>query len=113
MGSEIINKEYMSVGDLNRHIRKLEKISKVVNRLYLIRQVYKTDNIAESCEILDIPLRTGYNWVNKWNKKGIDGLRHKGGAGRPSFLSSNQLKKLDQWIENEEFLVTHDVYFIY
>ena len=100
----------MSVENLNRHIRELEKISKVVNRLYLIRQVYKTDNIAESCEILDIPLKTGYNWVNKWNKEGIDGLKHKKGAGRPSFLTDNQLKELDQWIENQEFLVTHDVY---
>ena len=61
----------MSDENLSRHIRELEKVSKVVNRLYLIRQVYKTDNIAESCEILDIPLRTGYNWVKRWNEEGI------------------------------------------
>jgi putative transposase len=110
MKSEVINKNHMSLENLNRHIRKLEKISKVVNRLHFIRQVYKTENIAESCEILDIPLRTGYNWVNKWNENGIEGLNHEKGAGRPSFLSNNQLEELDQWIESEEFLVTHDVY---
>jgi transposase len=60
---------------------------------------------------LDIPLRTGHDWVKKWNEKGIDGLRHKKGAGRPSFLSNKQLEELDNWMRKKEYLVTNDVYF--
>jgi hypothetical protein len=46
----------MIVEDLVKEIRKLERDTKTLNRLHLIRQVYKTNDIAKSCEILDIPV---------------------------------------------------------
>jgi len=105
-----INKDHMSVEELSKEIRELERDAKMLERLNLIRMVYKTNDITKSCELLDIPIRTGYGWVKKWNKKGKDGLRHKKGAGRPPFLSTKQLQELDEWMGDKDYLVTNDVH---
>jgi transposase len=105
-----INKDHMSVEDLTKEIHELERDAKMLERLNLVRMVYKTNDIAKSCELLDIPSRTGYGWVEKWNKNGIVGLRHKKGAGRPPFLSKKQLHELDEWMIDKDYLVTNDVY---
>jgi transposase len=110
MPSEIEIEPHMSVEELNIHIRKFESDCKTVNRLHLIKQVMKTKNVGEACEIMDIPTRTAYEWIDKWNKKGIGGLRHKKGAGRPSFMSKEQLEGLDEWMIEQEFLTTKDLY---
>ena len=100
----------MSAEDLNTHIRKFESDCKTANRLHLIKQVIKTNNIEEACEIMDVSPRTAYEWVKKWNEKGIDGLRHKKGAGRPTFMSEEQFLELDEWMVEQEYLTTKDVY---
>lgn len=110
MPAKLEIKPHMSVDILNTHIRKFEGDCKTANRLHLIKLAMKLGNLKEACEILDVPLKTGQNWVKKWNKNGIDGLRHKKGAGRPSFLSKKQFEELDVWMEGVEYLVTKDVY---
>jgi transposase len=102
--------KHMEVQDLITEIRELERDVKTLNRLHFILQVYRTNDIAKSCENLGIPVRTGNDWVKKWNDYGIDALKHKKGAGRPSFLSSAQLEELDKWIQNEEYPVANSVY---
>jgi putative transposase len=72
--------------------------------------MYRTHNVAESCEITGIPVRTGYDLLKKWNEFGIEGLRHKQGAGRPSRLSKEQFEELDKWMFEQEYLVTKEVY---
>jgi putative transposase len=110
MASDLIIKEHVPLEELNRVIREVEKDVKTLNRLHLIRQIYKTNNVAKACDILDVPVRTGYNWVDKWNKGGIEGLKHKLGAGRKPFLTEEEFQELDKWMEQEEFLETKDVY---
>jgi putative transposase len=110
MPSKLKVESYMSVEDLNTHIRKFEGDCKTATRLHLIKLAMKTGNLKEACEILDIPIKTGQDWVKKWNKNGIDGLRHKKGAGRPSYLLEGQFEELDEWMEGKEYLVTKDVY---
>jgi len=75
--------------------------------------MYHDKSVDETSKILKIPKRTAYNWLKKWNEEGLDGLNHKQGAGRPSFLTENELKKLDGYILNNERLGTNDIdYFI-
>ena len=100
----------MSVEDLNTHIRKFESDCKTANRLHLIKQVLKTNNIEKASEIMDVSQRTAYDWVKKWNEKGIDGLKHKKGAGRPAFLTKEQFRELDEWMLEQEYLTTKDLY---
>lgn len=105
----LVNK-YISEDKLQEQIRHLEQIAKKVNRLQFIRLLYKEYSVKEATEILGIPLRTGYNWLEKWNENGIEGLDHKKGAGRPTFLTEEQIKELDEFISNGESLCTMDVH---
>jgi transposase len=102
--------KHMDVEDLIKEIHKIEMDAKMLNKLHLMLQVYRTNDIVKSCEFLGIPVRTGHDWVKKWNDNGIDGLRHKKGAGRPSFLSTKQFEEVDKWIENQEYPVAYNVY---
>jgi putative transposase len=103
--------KHISAEKLNKHIRKLENIAKKVNRLHLIQQLYDGKSIDEASKILKIPKRTAYNWLKKWNEEGLEGLDHKKGAGRPSFLTEEELKKLDDYIMNNDGLGTEDVHY--
>ena len=102
---------HISSEKLNEMVRKLEKVAKKVNRLHFIQQLYKGHTVREACSILNIPVTTGYNWLKKWNEEGPDGLDHKKGAGRPTFLTENQMKQLDEFIENNDSLGTKDVHY--
>lgn len=108
--SESLVKQHMSAEKLNEHVRELEKIAKKVNRLYFIQQLYKGHSVQEASSILNIPRRTGYNWLKKWNREGLNGLDHKKGAGRPSFLSEDQLKEVSNYLDENDSLGTKDVH---
>jgi len=101
---------HISSAELNDEIHVLEKIAKKITRLHFIQQLYKGHTVREACSILNIPVKTGYNWLNKWNKEGIAGLNHKKGAGRPSFLSETQMKEVSEFIKNNDSLGTKDVH---
>ncbi|MCC7554295.1 MAG: helix-turn-helix domain-containing protein [Methanobacteriaceae archaeon] len=108
--SKSIVERHISEDKLQENIRELERVAKKVNRLHFIRLLYKDYSVKEACDILGLPSRTGYNWLEKWNKEGINGLNHKKGAGRPSFLTEEQIKELDKFISNTESLSTQDVH---
>jgi putative transposase len=96
---------------LNTMVRELEKVAKKVNRLYFIQQLYKGHSVREACSILNIPVTTSYNWLKKWNEEGPDGLNHKKGAGRPTFINESQMKEVDEFIRNNGSLGTKDVHY--
>ena len=102
---------HISSEKLNDMIRGLEKVAKKVNRLHFIQQLYKGHSVRGACSILNIPVTTGYNWLKKWNKEGPDGLNHKKGAGRPSFLTDSQMNEVDEFIRNNDSLGTTDVHY--
>jgi putative transposase len=102
--------EHISASMLNDYIRILEKVAKKVNRLHFIQQLYNGYTVREACSILKIPERTGYNWLKKWNEEGLDGLNHKKGGGRPSFLTKSQFQEVDDYIKNNDSLGTNEVH---
>jgi len=102
---------HISSTELNDEIRVLEKVAKKVTRLHFIQQLYKGHSVRKSCSILNIPVKTGYNWLNKWNDEGLEGLNHRKGAGRPPFLSEIQMKEVDEFIKRNGSLGTKDVHY--
>jgi putative transposase len=102
--------QHLTSEELNKRIRELEKVVKKVNRLHFINQLYHSKTVKEACEILSIPIRTGYNWLKKWNEEGADGLNHQKGAGRPRLISYDDLKKINEYLKANKSLGTKDVY---
>jgi putative transposase len=104
-------KFHVSLTELNDLIFKLEKVAKKVNRLHFIRQLYEGKSVKEARLILGIPEKTAYNWLEKWNDEGANGLNHKKGAGRPPFLSETQFEEVCEFIKNNDSLGTKDVHY--
>lgn len=88
---------------------KIERNTKVQQKLYFIRFRYLGDSIEEATSRLGVTKRIGYYWQNKWNENGYDGLLHRSGAGRPSYLSDDEILELKTILESKDFWTTDEV----
>ena len=88
---------------------RIEKNTKVQQKLYFIRFRYLGDSIEEATSRLGVTKRIGYYWQSKWNQGGYKGLLHKSGAGRPSKLNFEEMLKLKTILENIDFWTTEEV----
>lgn len=94
--------------ELKKRIRSKEKDFKVLNRLHFMNYLYNGCSVPEASEKLGITKVTGYNWLERWNKDGYEGLIPRFAGGRPSKLTDvekSQLKdilaKRDDWTTKE------------
>ena len=99
-------KKLMSKKQLNKKIRKLEEDNKVLNKLHFIRHLYNKKSIKEAADLEEISISTAYEWVNRWNEGGIEGLKTKPRSGRPGSLSEEDKEKLDILFFETPFLTT-------
>lgn len=98
----------ISLEQLDWRIR-IEKNTKVQQKLYFIRFRYLGDSIEEATLRLGVTKRIGYYWQSRWNQEGYEGLLHKSGAGRPSKLSDEEILKLKTIFKNKDFWTTEEV----
>lgn len=74
----------------------------VYNRLVFIRSIMNGNSIKDTAKILDISPRTGTEWLRRYNKNGVEGLKPKYHLrGKKSKLSDEQLKQLEETILKE------------
>ena len=99
-------KKTLSKKQLNKKIRKLEEDKEVLKKLHYIRHLYNDKSIKEAAELEEIAISTAYDWLNRWNENGIEGLKNKWGSGRPGSLSEEDKEKLDVMFFETEFLTT-------
>lgn len=88
---------------------KIERNTKVQQKLYFIRFRYLGDSIEEATSRLGVTKRIGYYWQNRLNEQGYEGLLHKSGAGRPSYLSDEKILELKSILESKDFWTTDEV----
>jgi len=100
--------KWITVEELKKRIRKKEKDVKVLNRLHFMNYLYSGLSIPEANEKLGITKVTGYNWLERWNEDGYDGLIPRFAGGRPSKLKDEEksqlkeiLTKRDDWTTKE------------
>jgi transposase len=85
-------------GDYSRE--SLEKIYKECDepnfkeRFLAIKMVYSGKKVTEVAKDLSLSHKTVYNWIDKWNEKGIEGLKSKKrGKPRAAYL------KREDWLQ--------------
>jgi transposase len=74
-------------------------------RLLFISAFVKNNNdLTQTCDLFRISTTTGYEWIDKWNKNGINGLKDKPISGRKARLTNEniielkfELQKRDHW----------------
>ena len=99
-----MSKERISVAvelsTIKSQLRKDEKFSQGV-RLYAVYQIKLGRNAEELEELYNVSHKSICNWVYRYNRYGIDGLKEKPRSGRPSRLSEEQQKKLKEAINDK------------
>ena len=99
----------MSVEEVNRKIKTVEKDVKILKRLYFIKFRYDGDSVEKAAEKVGVTKRIGYIWQDRWNDKGYDGIIPRYAGGRPSKLSQKQKNELEQLLKQKENWTTKDV----
>ena len=99
-------KKQMSKKQLNKKIQKLEEDNKVLYKLHFIRHLYNDKSIKEAAELEKISISTAYDWLNRWNENGIEGLKTKPRSGRPGSLSNEDKEILDAILFETPYLTT-------
>lgn len=84
---------HVSAEEMKKIVRK-EKDKYVHERLLFIYQLYLGCTVAQACERMCISEQTGYNWLEKWNEKGREGIGPNFGGGSPSKLTEEQTRSL-------------------
>ncbi len=76
--------------------------------MYFINYLYSGLSVPEASKKIDISKVTGYNWLERWNEDGYDGIIPRFAGGRPSKLTDeekSQLKEIlamrDDWTTKE------------
>lgn len=82
-------------------ISRSSKFSQVRNRAKCIILSYQGVSIVQLMQLFGVSRRTLYNWLTKWEKRGLIGLYNEKGRGRKTKLSQEQSQQVKQWIKEE------------
>lgn len=82
-------------------ISRSSKFSQVRNRARCIILSYQGVSLVELMQLFGVSRRTLYNWLTKWEKRGLIGLYNEKGRGRKTKLSQEQSQQVKQWIKEE------------
>ena len=72
----------MNVQDLTKQIKRLEKDTMVLQRLFFIKHRYDGKSVKEAANLVGASKNTGYIWQERWNEKGYEGLIPQFAGGR-------------------------------
>lgn len=86
------NIENCSPEELERYIRLAKNVSEK-NRLLGIQMLWNDIDVLTVSKILCVSDVAVYNWIHRFNSKGLDGLLTRARGGRPRRVSKEQVSK--------------------
>lgn len=101
--------KHIPAEELDRRIKKLEKSTRVLQRLYFIRYLYRGMSVKEAADLVGVTKATGYAWLKRWNSRGYEGLIPEFGGGRPAKLTDEQKEKLKELLKKKDSWTTREV----
>lgn len=94
MKRKILVERHLSHVEIERLIRE-EREKRFLERLIFIRDLYEGESVEKAARKLGRVKQTGYNWLERWNARSLEGLRLDfKKAGRPL---SYQLRRGGNW----------------
>jgi putative transposase len=100
---------HMNVEHLIKQIKRLEKDTMVLQRLFFIKHRYDGMSVEEAAKLVGASKNTGYLWQKRWNEQGYDGLIPQFAGGRPSNLTDKQKKELRSILGKQDNWTTKEV----
>jgi len=95
--------------EIDERIKKIETDTKVLNRLYFIRFLYRNYTIKEAASEVQVSEPTAYQWVQRWNESGFHGLIPRFCGGAPSKLSEDQKQELYRYLDSGAMFTLKEV----
>jgi len=102
-------KRHLTVQDLTKRIKHLEKDTMILKRLFFINHRYKGESVEVASDLVGVSKNTGYIWQERWNEDGYDGIIPKFAGGRPSKLIDVHKEELKKILEERGNWTTKDV----
>jgi transposase len=81
----------------------------VTRRALAIAMVVDGYSRATAAELAGMDRQTLRDWVHRFNAEGLEGLSDRPRPGRPAFLSAEQMKEVEAWVEAGPDLKTEGV----
>jgi putative transposase len=101
--------KHMTRDELESRIKILEKDAKILKRLYFVKFRYEGESVEESAQRIGVTRNEGYIWQRRWNEQGYEGLIPRYAGGRPMKLSSDELDRLRELLNQKTTWTTDDV----
>jgi putative transposase len=101
--------KHMTRDELESRIKILEKDAKILKRLYFVKFRYEGESVVESAQRIGVTRNEGYIWQRRWNEQGYEGLIPRYAGGRPMKLSSEELDRLRELLNQKTTWTTDDV----
>ena len=98
--------EHIGLVEVRKNIKKRKVNALILDRLIFIEKMFELDDVQLASISVGIAPSTGYEWLKRWNKEGLNGLIPKYDGGKPSKLSEEDYKKLDEILEKIPNLTT-------
>ena len=74
--------------DINRRIKEEKNRARIIPRLIFIKLPYGGKSVIEASKDVGVVKRVGYQWLERWNESGFDGLIPRFAGGKPPKLSA-------------------------
>jgi putative transposase len=105
---EIGIEKHLTVQDLERQIKTLEKDTRVLKTLYFVRYRYEGKSVEEAARLVGTSKNNAYIWQERWNESGYEGIIPRFAGGKPSKLTDEQKQDLKERLSSGSF-TTEDV----
>lgn len=104
----LINVEkHVSEEELEGLIRR-ERDKRFAERLIFIRSLYDGETVEKAAARLGRCKVTGYLWLKRWNRAGLNGLKPAFGGGRPPKISAEKQEELKQALLARDYWTTKE-----
>ncbi len=82
-----------------RDLAKRSRDARQVRRLLALAAAYDGMSRTDAAKVGGMDRQTLRDWAHRFNEEGPEGLKHRSGAGRPRFLTQEQMSELSAIVE--------------
>lgn len=91
----LVVKKLVSETDINKRIKEEKYRARIIPRLVFIKTLYNGSSAIDAARNVGVTKRVGYQWLQRWNESGYEGLVPRFAGGKPSKLTDEQMKELE------------------
>ena len=107
--TSLIVERKASESEINRKIKEEKTRARIIPHLIFIKLLYGGESVIEASRNVGVVKRVGYQWLERWNESGFDGLAPRFAGGRHSRLSTEQKKELRIVLESKDIWYLRDI----